>query len=172
MIRKAYEEYITTVSDPRWAISLELSSYLLKYIKNHKPKRILDLGSGFSSYILSQSDTDVWSVDIEEDWLEKTRQFLAKHDVSQENLVLLEDFEFERGYDLIFIDIGHAYVDRHPLFEEIERHCSGVIIFDDIHIQDYRVKVKKYFGDYGIENLHETVDKYGRYAWLIEIFGV
>lgn len=168
IIKKAYREYVSNVSDDIWASSWEVSRYMMDLVELRKPKRILDLGSGFSSYALRQSDAEVWSVDTDKDWLEKTGKFLRDHGVSDENMVAMDDFEFTGMYDLIFLDIGLAQRDRAPLFQKVLDHCSGAIILDDMHSQEYRRQAKEFFKDCEIVDLREeTLDKYLRYAWMI-----
>jgi hypothetical protein len=55
-------------------------------------KRLLDLGSGFSSYVLRAYAAGVpgavgWSVDDDPAWLEKTRAFLVSEGLSTEHPV-------------------------------------------------------------------------------------
>ena len=46
-----YRKYLSNISSKDMAISLELSVFLIIVCRILKPKRILDLGSGFSSFI-------------------------------------------------------------------------------------------------------------------------
>jgi hypothetical protein len=45
-------QYISTVSDSAHAISLELARFILEVASENHAKRLLDLGSGFTSYVL------------------------------------------------------------------------------------------------------------------------
>ena len=162
-----YHDYITQVSNKAWAISLELAYYLEKLVEERKPKRILDLGSGFSSYVFSLSDAEVWSVDKSKDWLEKTKQFFLKYKLPVERFILAEDFKFDGKYDLILLDIGLAE-NRKEYFEKVRKHCSGVVILDDMHFAAYREEAREFFKDCKIIDLkEETIDEFGRYAWMI-----
>ena len=50
-IIKQYGKYTSTISTKVMAISFEMAVYLWKEIHKRKSIKILDLGSGFSSYI-------------------------------------------------------------------------------------------------------------------------
>ncbi len=78
-IEPYYNQYISTISSQEWAISFELSTFLMILCDVLKPKRILDCGSGFSSFVFRYymsnvtPEPEVWSVDTSPEWLEKTR---------------------------------------------------------------------------------------------------
>ena len=50
-LRPAYEEYVASISTPDSAISLEIAALALILCRMRRPRRILDLGSGFSSWV-------------------------------------------------------------------------------------------------------------------------
>lgn len=168
-MRDVYNEYVSDVSNEVWAISWELSKYLIKLIKTLKPKRILDLGSGYSSYIFRKySDAEVHSIDTEKVWLQKTKDFLEKNDVATDNVFHITEHKMEGEYDLILMDLGVAERDRAGLLSVLRNHCSGVIVLDDMHIANYRKQARKvYEKDIIIDLIDETKDKYGRYAWMV-----
>lgn len=74
-MKHAYGKYVGEFSTPEMAVSLETSQFLYVLAKAVKARRILDLGSGFSSYVLrlysidAGSDTVVYSVDDDKGWL-------------------------------------------------------------------------------------------------------
>lgn len=165
-IKKAYVRYITEISGR--AIAWELVEYLDQLMLWLKPKRVLDLGSGFTSYFFRQYPTEVWSVDHDPKWLEVTRELLEHHDVIDERLALLEEFQFEGMYDIITIDTGPTEMDRVKLFGPAKEHCSGVIILDDINDVDLQAAAREFFKDDVIFDLRsEVADIYGRYAWMV-----
>ena len=87
-----YEKYISEVSVDYIAISMELSCFLLTFCDIMNPKNIDDLGTGFSSFVFrhyaahSGSGVTVWSVDDGPEWLEKTRSFLIRQDLSVQSM--------------------------------------------------------------------------------------
>jgi hypothetical protein len=88
-----YRDHFSRISTEDSTISLELTSFLLVMCDVLEPMRILDLGSGFSSfvfrhYMLSASPKPVvWSTDDTEEWLEKTRSFSNYHDYPSMSLL-------------------------------------------------------------------------------------
>lgn len=168
-LKKAYLQYIDTVSNQVWAVSWELTVYLDKLLKSMKAKRILDLGSGFSSFLFRLTGADVTSVETDPDWMEKTRKFLEEHKVSTDKLMLQKELELEGTYDLCLMDLGKAETNRVPLLEEVRKHCK-VIILDDMHVDGYREEVRKIFTDDVVFDLSiDTKDAYNRYAWMVVI---
>lgn len=165
-----YRFYVENVSTPGYAISLQLSRYLICLMDNLKPNRILDLGSGFSSYILRLKGAEVWSIDTDKKWLEKTKRFLKRFNMFNGHFLLLNDLDFSaRQYDLVFLDTT-PHIDRYKLFNSIKQCCTGVVIFDDTHpkpaYKGYTEKIEKSFKTWKIKNLsRETMDEFGRYAY-------
>lgn len=164
MIEEIYLEYIKTVSSKSYAISLELSYLLLQLMSRLKASRILELGTGWSSYVFRQGKAEVWSIDTDTEWMEKTCAFLLKHKCLNGHFCLLEDFKFENKYDLVLVDIKES--ERLPSFPFLKKCCSGVIVFDDAHWEDYPERIRKAFRDWTLVDLKKlTLDSYGRYAY-------
>ena len=165
-MKSIYNWYLSEIS--RRVVAWELIEFLERLIVQMKPKRVLDLGSGFTSYFFRQYPIEVWSVDHDPKWLEITRDFLKHHGVDDERLVLLDEFQFEGMYDIIIIDTGPTEMDRVKLFGPAREHCSGVIIIDDIDDEELRVATQEFFKDDIILDLKSEVsDRRGRYAWMI-----
>lgn len=166
-IDAAYGLYVAGVSDPVWAISLELSRFLLKLMTSIKPATILDLGSGFSSYVLRKGDAKVYSIDTDAGWLNKTREFLSRFGLENGYFGLLEDFKFGYRYDLILCDIGWAQ-DRKKLFPLLNDLSFNTIVFDDANDLSIQENVVRCFPGRTIVSLErETRDKFGRYSWMV-----
>src|SRR5262245_35480678 len=77
IISPHYEYYIKEVSTSKMAVSLNTAIILYMFCEALVPKQIIDLGSGFSSFVLrsyaSQSgNCMVYSVDDNQDWLDRT----------------------------------------------------------------------------------------------------
>jgi predicted O-methyltransferase YrrM len=139
IMRELYDpwlDYVTNVSAPDMAVSLETACLLLHLCRTRNPKRILDLGSGFSSYVLrlhaGKVGANVTSIDTDADWLAKTGKYLAEHGLSNGDLRLLDDFIAEPAYDLVFHDIGNGAL-RNKMASFAADHCAprGVVVFDD-----------------------------------------
>lgn len=83
-LKPYYEEYTFDVSQEDMAISLELATFLQIFCDIMKPKHILDLGSGFSSFVFrrykatSQIKPIVWSVDDSQERILKNPPLLEE----------------------------------------------------------------------------------------------
>ncbi len=180
----AYQEYVENVSEPQWAISLELARELIRLCDERQPKRILDLGSGFSSYVLGkwakEHGAECWSIDDKQSWLTKTQQFVYEHDAAAPNhgWELWEQFfcprrKYDRGkFDLVCYDMGTLHT-RMRLFRPTMFHVAhgGLLVMDDLNFMDYHRAVEWLLDRWGFtrESLKEqTLDEFGRYSWIAE----
>ncbi len=141
-LKPAYQKYLDEVSTFDMALSFETSQLLYALAKIKKAKRILDLGSGFSSYVMrlyaknSGNDTIVYSIDDNKDWLEKTRAFLDAMQVSTEHVLEWNEFRNQapNGFDLISHDLGGLEIRAESLpFVISMMDESGIIVLDDMH---------------------------------------
>lgn len=173
-LRAAYEDYVNNVSRPDMAASLELGALLLALCKINRWQNLLDLGSGFSSYVFrlyarQTPGVTVYSVDDDPVWLKRTSSFLTGHQLSADNLVCLDDFlrTNPMPFDCILHDLNFVEVRIHHV-EELLRRLSpgGVVIFDDAHKADYRAALMKILSSRGTTYSLRPVtqDNYGRYA--------
>jgi hypothetical protein len=162
-IKMAYVDYIKNYGDPKWTMSWPLATYIDRIIHQTKPKRVLDLGSGFSSYLFRVNNLDTVSADKDPKWLRKTKKFLKSKHLNQEGLTSNPYPEGE--FDIVLLD--YAMEDRVKLFEYCREH-GKVIFLDDMHYKDYREEAAKFFKEDLIFDLsEETTDAYGRYAWMV-----
>ena len=182
-IKEVHEDYVNSVSTDDKAVSLELA-YLTWFVLNTiKPTLVVDLGSGFSSFLfrLYQSrraaageNCRVFSCDDNEYWLECTARFLQSRNLSTSGLLLWNRFLEEHGDerpDLILHDLGYMPV-RIKTLPQVLSLCSNqtVAIVDDIHKMQMRQVVLNQIrkrGLRGYDLTHLTFDKFGRYAWIL-----
>lgn len=172
-----YKEYTSIVSNPVMAASLELSIFLMILCDLIKPKRVIDFGSGFTSFIFRyyakrDQDIEVWSVDDSTEWLKKTEDFLKSKSVSLNNLFSLASIKqkLTMPFDLILYDMGtfeNRMANLQYVLEMIAK--DGIIVLDDMHGADYGYFVwgllkKNKFKRYSIR--HYTNDCYGRYSFI------
>jgi hypothetical protein len=160
------------------AISLQLSVFATALCFALQPRRILDLGSGFSSVafrLYSQHvvrSPEVWSVDDSPQWLEKTRRFVSYHGLPIGEFLLWDSLASSRTtFDLVLHDLGGIEL-RTSSFERVLSmvNADGHLIVDDAHFWRYQQYVRKLlkstvFGCYSLR--YFTVDRYGRYALLV-----
>jgi predicted O-methyltransferase YrrM len=177
LLRPYHIRYVSEVSTPGMAASLELAAFLLSLCQASSFKKVADLGSGFTSFVLryyakSVQGVEIYSVDDDAQWLEKTRRHLADTNVSDDHLMTLPEFldSNPQGFDCIlhdlnFVEVRVNYVTRLlPMLSS-----NGILVLDDMHKAHYRYKVLKELHDrswnvYGTGRF--TRDSFGRYSMI------
>ena len=180
-LKAHYREYTNRVSSDSMAISYELACLLWTLCEATEPRRILDMGSGFSSFVFRRYQLtaglrpEVWSVDEDGSWLDKTGDYLGSHGLSNDNLYTWDEFrKMEPGsFDLISHDLGYME-DRPQVFEGLLglRQPDGLIVIDDIQKPQYREgiaeKLRQHDSVEGFYLRRLTLDKHLRYAMLVK----
>ena len=175
-MRSAYDQYIKDISNKNMAVSWETSCYMQGIARARHATKILDLGSGFSSYVFREyakkfnHNAVIHSVDDNEFWLEKTKSFLAGFDMPIDNLIALPNFQKENKlkFDLIFHDLGNMTTRAQllPLVLKVIEP-NGLLILDDMHKKKYRVEANREIKKAGLSifSLRKyTLDEIGRFA--------
>jgi predicted O-methyltransferase YrrM len=143
----AYRAYTATISPDSIAISPELAVYVV--CEATTPNTMLDLGSGFSSYVFRSYAKSkdkfpapvTYSVDDSTEWLDETRRFLQHHESDCHNLLTWDEFvERDRpSFDLVLQDMGNLGKRRRMLSRVLDM-CApgGMLVIDDMHVPGYR----------------------------------
>jgi hypothetical protein len=167
----AYQRYVSDVSTPGMAASLETAAFLLALCRSERLSSALDLGSGFSSYVLrlwaTEADCAVCSVDDDPAWLARTEEFLAAHDLPRGDLWLWPDLP-NRTFDLVFHDLANG-LRREAAMPTALEASSRVVVFDDAHDRSHRAAMRTACAEAGAKlySLRAiTVDGMRRYAML------
>jgi predicted O-methyltransferase YrrM len=179
-LQEAYAEYVGTVSAPEHAISLELAGVLDALCRILRPRAVADLGSGFSSYVLGRyaidADADVVSVDADVEWLDRTRDFLARTGLTAGALVGWDEFAAadHDPFDLVLDDLGDIArrVDTMAYVLSGLARADGFVVVDDRHRPPVRAAIDRVARARGSEvvSLRSlTVDGFGRYACLVRV---
>ena len=172
--------YVSTVSDSAHAISLELARFILEVASEEHAKRLLDLGSGFSSYVLRAyaagvAGTVVWLVDDDPAWLQKTRAYLASEGINTEHMYIWSEFltlsdGLAGTFDLVLHDMGTVR-SRHGTVRSVLRliRPTGALVFDDVDVAAYRHHVQSELDAAGAKHIdvrNRTLDARNRYSWV------
>jgi predicted O-methyltransferase YrrM len=173
-----YSRYVTTISTRQMAGSLESMALLTVLCERYRPCRILDLGSGFSTYVFCQyaeavEGVLVRSIDDSAAWLSRTSGFLREEGLAQprfgglDDLLSLEDKEF----DLVFYDLAVPSA-RGFWLSRILRSVAvgGLLVVDDLHFDAYRMEVANEVSAAGLRLFSlraVTLDQFGRFAGLV-----
>lgn len=179
IISPFYKDYVTTTSSEIMAMSFELALFALALCELTKPNKILDLGSGFSSFCFRywiknySPNSEVLSVDDAPEWLDKTREFLVRHNLQGDQLITWDELigrENHKKFDLVFYDFGTFPVRKSSLNKVIDfASRSSMLILDDMHSADYGLYVKKTLKERNLKSFsirRYTNDKFTRYAYL------
>jgi len=150
-----YQAYVRDVSSAAMAASLRTAGVLLYLCRRLRARRVLDLGSGFSSYVLrtwvaeSGAPGQVLSVDDSAEWLERTGQFLASQGRAATGLLAWERFRQEvsrlEPFDVVFHDLagGQLREEAMPIAFACVKRPSGVILLDDAHHAGHRQAMRR-----------------------------
>ncbi len=142
-----WRAYVTTVSSPTMAASLELSALILAIARIFRPQRVLDLGSGFTSYVLRSyareaGGVTVVTADDDAEWLERTRVYLAAAGLSTGEMWLWDELSRSapQPFQLVVHDLGSKLsVRAGALPRALELTASdGLLVLDDLHRKMYR----------------------------------
>lgn len=161
------------------ALDVPAAVWLWNACEREHAERVLELGSGFSSWALRhwqqraaherEAAPSVWTIDDEAKWLETTRLELLELGFSTDELT---DFETclriaaPDSFDLVFVDLDNTATRiRHA--DDVVRWTKpgGLLVLDDWHMAHYREPMTRRLGALGItvEALPETTDEWGRY---------
>lgn len=172
-----YRQYVQHVSASDMAVSLRAASFLWAMCAGLQPKSILDLGSGFSSFVFRSYakpySAKVWSVDDDPRWLARTRDYLAAAGVSTEDLYLWNDFSpTTETFELVFHDLGNMQLRGQTLRHALARtKChNGVLVLDDVHKEEYQVPMRDALASCRCQYLDAstvTRDEFGRHCGVV-----
>lgn len=181
-LRADHEYYVGNVSSEKMALSLNCAVFLDFLVREVKPARVLDLGSGFSSYVLRRISDEfacvVYSVDDNREWLEKTRVYLQSKNVSTDNLMYWEEFnksfkaasETEK-FDVVFHDLGSMETRKAALRFVLQlTKPGGLVILDDMHKSHYFKFVEDFLSENPEQHAHLEkllLDNHGRWSTIL-----
>ena len=141
--------------------------YILKYIKEHNIKKILEIGTaiGYSSIMMCSVDTDISITTIERDekrYLEAVKNIKKANLEDRIHLIYNDafDVELEDIYDLIFIDAAKAQ--NIKFFEKFEKNLknNGTVITDNMNFHGL---VNENIEDIESRNVRQLVRKVNNY---------
>ena len=165
-----YVDYCTNVSRRGMAISIETATLFAYVCANRRARRVLDLGSGFTSYVSRCVADESVSVDDSPEWLDKTRSFLADYRVTTDGLMLWDDWRATPAgpYDVVIHDFAASELRERSMWNAAQVCASGgVVIFDDAQHAGHRAtmhNVARRFRMTMVDVRAETEDEVHRYA--------
>jgi predicted O-methyltransferase YrrM len=179
-LKTSYSEYVSLVSDPVFAASLELLTFTNFLLDLYRPGNILDVGSGYSSYVFRRWKTQslptarVVSVDHDPLWLERTSGYLERNGLGRDFLFSWSAFMAHEWspFDLIFHDIGGGVANRRATLHELLALLApgGMLVLDDVQKRAYGAYARSTAKAAGCDSYSLrlfTKDTYGRFARLV-----
>lgn len=179
--RAKHRQYVSGVSTSEMAASLECLAFCVALCENREVSRVLDCGSGFSSFVLreaarSQKESSRWevlSIDDDADWIAATQRFLAREGHQDATLISLDEFtsrdiDSSQKFDFIFYDLGRMEA-RFANLVPFARYLAqdAVMYVDDVHKTKYRQYVEQSLHGgtlFSVRNL--TLDRINRYGYV------
>lgn len=182
-LEPTWRAYVATVSTPVMAASLELSALVLAIARTRRPRRILDLGSGFTSCVLrthavEAGDATVVTIDDDASWLERSRAFLESNRLPTDEMWTWDEFSASapQPFQLVVHDLGNMSVRAATLPRVLELTApDGLLVLDDIHppndpkVAPYRATAPETCRRAGRRLLPVrllTLDEHGRFAGI------
>ena len=175
-IKKAYHRYVTTVSVDYMAASFECCIFLMVLYEAIKPKMVLDLGSGMSSYALRYfkknyaEASSVWSIDSTKKWLSKSKIFVENFGLNTDNFKTWDEIANDTTkFDLIFFDIDNnkKRINYIPTVLNNFVTENSFIMFDDMHKGGLRRDINTVLSGYEhkkIDIKKYTLDRFKRFS--------
>lgn len=174
-LRPLHDKYVSDVSTPVMAVSLVTAGVLLALCERLLPRRILDLGSGFSTAVFARWSVDrvtsLVSYDDDEDWLARTAGYLQTQSLAVPDLRKLRHGASLPGdNDLVFLDAGLP-PERIGLFASAAASLSpnGVLVIDDVNQHPFGAQVRVGALPNGLKLFslrRQTLDAFGRFSAL------
>jgi predicted O-methyltransferase YrrM len=178
LLRQSHTHYTNTISSSGMALSLETAALIWTLCDDRLPRTIVDLGSGYSSFIIrnwmkiSGHQSIIWSVDDDVTWLQKSLQYCEKQNVDTSNFTTWDLFKPTLlKFDMVIYDLGRMPVRFENVRSALDL-CSpyGIVVIDDMHKFNYHNEVKCALaekGFTGVDMKELTTDAHeGRHCWL------
>ncbi len=171
-----HQDYVTRVSSEDMALSLQTGVLLQILCSVLHPRSVLDVGSGFSSFVLRQerarrdNGLRVLSLDTDADWLERSRAYVREQGLDDDSFALWDAAQ-EEPFDLVLFDVERPPQRNAFLMPMLRKFCrpGTAVLLDDLHMSGFRVfALETLLGfSYGhVDCRSYTMDRFGRYASL------
>lgn len=178
MLEPAYIDYVTNYSTPTMAISLEAATSIGLLVEQLRPRSLLDLGSGYSTFVLAllaPHESKIVSVDDSGQWLAASERFLTRTLKRSREVRFSHWNDFDGAADIWkFIVVDFSDIARRvQCLEQMARNSNSLIsatyYYDDFHKPQMRQVLRKCTNgcDYKLYSLRPvTSDMYGRFGAL------
>jgi len=156
------------------AIDVPSAEWLCRACETTEAMDVLELGSGFSSWALrtwqrAHPEVEIWTIDDEEHWLEKTRAELSLLGLRTDHVLPLTELITTvpvPTFDLVFVDLDSPPTRvAHVSWLMQWLRPGGLLVLDDWHMPYYREPMTEALSAHGfvITEHPETKDQWGRF---------
>lgn len=178
-----YKLYTDTISSKDMATSLEQCLILSGIMQKNELKKVLDTGSGISSFFIRKylpENCEVFTFETDTKWASKTENFIQNYNLISSNILIWNDVKDDstiNDFDFIYHDLGDIET-RIDTIPNIARRLKtgGYIMLDDAHFNfpphlQLLDTIHNYFTtenwvEVDIKNI--SIDGYGRYAVMYQ----
>jgi SAM-dependent methyltransferase len=171
-LMEPYIDYCRNVSRFGMPVSIQTAALFAYVCCETKATRILDLGSGFTSYISHVLSDEAVSVDDSREWLDRTGSFLDGYKVGSDGLMLWDDWQASPGgpYQVVIHDFASGATREASMSTAVQVLAErGVVIFDDANHETHHAEMLRVADAAGlrfVDVTQETLDECGRYALM------
>jgi predicted O-methyltransferase YrrM len=177
VLHPAYEAYVRDVSTAGMAASLETAALLSHLVEATGPRTLVDLGSGFSSWVLREAappGATVLSFDTDAGWLERTAARPRSRDASTTGLHVWPDERdaLPEEVDLAFHDLAGGEIRNEVMVDVLDRIApGGFAVIDDMHAPTHRWALERALAErqglLATPLVGMTRDDQQRWAWVV-----
>jgi len=152
---------------------------LASLVRDRRPSRVLDLGSGLTTLVLRELQRQefpqmiVVTVDTSERWLQTTQTELQRDGLNDEHCYTHAEFDALQWepFDLISVDEGNLE-HRVTIVDALARWCAprGLLVLDDWKMRDYAQRMTVALTDLGftVTERYDTMDEFDQFLALAE----
>jgi predicted O-methyltransferase YrrM len=157
------------------AIGVPTAVWLWTWIKTFRPRSILELGTGFSTYVIREClahydiPCSVYSVDLTSRWNKVTWAECERLGLSADIFMHYAAFKQKKRepFDLVFLDVEDTKT-RLKMVNEVVGWVAenGTLVLDDYHMEHYGPRIKVLLETHGFfvtPHQSTTTDEFGRY---------
>lgn len=171
-----YRRFVSRVAPPASAMSLEVAGFLVELCERVRPRRILEIGTGFGSVALRRTESVrdgasmIWSADDDPARLARTRAFLAQESLATEHLLSWRELResSQCGFDLALHEL---VLDGDAVLEDLLDRVTpgGLVLLDGAQRSTVERRARRLLAEAGAEQFSLralTRDCFGRHALL------
>lgn len=171
-----YRRFVSKVAPPAQTMSLEVAAFLSDLCERRRPRRVLELGTGFGTAVLRRRAAagafQIFSADDDVQRLGRTRAFLEREGLPTEGLLPWRDFvaSHESDFELVVHELDpSAGASLAVVLDRVA--AGGFVLLDGAHDPTAERTARRLLTSLGAEQWSLralTRDCFGRHALLAQ----